>query len=129
MSVDFGTDLSFFPDLDPGFGVVSGADCLGQALARRLETPRGGLWYDADYGTDIRDRLNDAATQAGWHALQSDIEGECEKDERVRHASATVTLDTASSTLTVSISCDTADGPFVFVLSADALSVQFLETT
>src|SRR5690349_16156686 len=101
MATDFGSDISGFPDLDPTFSLVSGTTALAQAIARRLESPRGSLWYAPDYGTDVRGRLNDAFTASGLHALQSDIEAECEKDERIRHASATVTLDSRRSTMTI----------------------------
>lgn len=129
MPTDFGTDINGTSDLDPACGTVSGTAALGQALARRLETPRGALWYDADYGTDVRGRLNDALRGgSALHALQADIEAECEKDKRVRRASATLIFTASSSALSVTIRCELASGPFTFVLSADALTVALLKT-
>jgi len=127
MPTDFGTDISSVPDLDDRFALVSGAAALGQALARRLETPRGGLWYAPNYGTDIRGRLNDTLTQAELAALPGEIEAECEKDERVRRASAQVQFVPQTSTLTVAISVETALGPFRLVLAATALTVELLQ--
>lgn len=128
MATDFGTDINGTPDLDPAFSRVTGATCLGQALSRRLETPRGGLWYDPDYGEDVRDRLNDAVGMTTRHALESAVEAECEKDKRVRRASATATFDQASYTLSLAISVETAAGPFTFLMKADSLTVQLLKT-
>lgn len=49
-----GLDVSALPDLDTRFQLQGGLANLGEALARRLETPRGGLLYDPAYGFDIR---------------------------------------------------------------------------
>jgi hypothetical protein len=64
MATDFGTDISCYPDLDGSFGLVSGFTLIAQDLARRLETPRGGLFYDSNYGTDVRGWVNAAGTPA-----------------------------------------------------------------
>jgi len=124
-----GVDIGSVPDIDPTLALVSGYQALGESIARRLETPRGGLFYDGDYGTDIRGRLNDSFTPAEIFSLQSDIEAEAEKEERVQSASATVTFDAASSSMNIQLGVVAATGPFRFVLSADALSVQLLDAS
>lgn len=126
-----GIDIASIPDLDPGFTLVSGYRELGEAIARRLETPRGSLWYAPDYGTDIRGRLNDSIDAASSddpaiHAIKNDIEREAEKDQRVLAATADVTFDLSSSVLTIDLRMDTAAGPYALVLVADALTVQLL---
>jgi phage baseplate assembly protein W len=121
-----GVDISCYPDLDAGFSLVSGRTALGQALARRLETPRGGLFYDSDYGTDIREMVNDVATSAGAQQRQQQIEAECLKDERVGTATATVTYSPATSTAAVKLDVDTAAGPFTFVLAVTQVSIAVL---
>lgn len=123
---DFGVDISFLSDLDPNFTLVSGFACLGQDLAHRFETPRGGLFYDGNYGTDIRGRLNEALSPKGQTKLASDIQAECMKDERVLACTARVQLATATSTLTVTISVNTAAGPFQFILGVTSVSVTLL---
>lgn len=50
-----------------------------QALARRLQQPRGSLWYDLDYGLDIRTYVSDDEEPA---VAAHDINQECLKDER-----------------------------------------------
>lgn len=125
-SAVLGVDISSLPDLDGGFALAGGYRALGQALARRLETERGSLFYDLDYGTDVRDRLNDSVNPAELAALQGDIDTECEKEERVLSASATVNFDASTGKASIPIQITTAQGPFALILSADALTVQLL---
>ena len=59
---DIGTDLYCISDLDPAGRTVSGPEALAQAIARRLQTPRGALAAigdDPDYGLDLRDYVGD----------------------------------------------------------------------
>lgn len=121
-----GVDISCYPDLDAGFSLVSGRTALGQALARRLETPRGGLFYDRDYGTDVREMVNDAATSAFAQQRQQQIEAEALKEERVGTATATVTYSPATSTATVKLAVDTAAGPYTFILAVTQISIALL---
>lgn len=123
---DLGTDLSCFPDLDPAGNTVSGQTALAQAIARRLSTPRGGLFYDPAYGTDLRAFLNEGFTAQRAYGIQSAIETECAKDERVRSASAAVAFNVATQTLAVSVALTTADGPFKLILAVSQLSVAIL---
>jgi phage baseplate assembly protein W len=121
-----GVDISCYPDLDAGFSLVSGRTALGQALARRLETPRGGLFYDPDYGTDVREMVNDAATSAFAQQRQQQIEAEALKDERVGTATATVTYSPPTSTATIKLDVDTAAGPYTFILAVTGVSIALL---
>src|SRR5947208_3071152 len=96
---DFGADLAALPDLDPRWPLQSGGRNLAEAIARRLQTPRGGLFYAPDYGTDVRGWLNEAMTGDDVFRAQVAIEAECEKDERVRSASADLSLNPTLQTL------------------------------
>lgn len=125
--IDFGQDFSFLSGLDPNLGLVSGLANLGQALAHRLETPRGGLFYDGDYGTDVRGRINDAMTPAGLSRLASDVNTECRKDERVLTCISNVQFVQATSSLSITLYVTTAAGPFQFVLAVTEVSVALLE--
>lgn len=126
--IDFGTDISTpdAADLDPYFAPVSGWRGLGQALARRLVTPRGSLIDDASYGYDLRSRLNDALTPADLAALGAVVKRELEADERVETASAAVTL--AGSTLRVAARITTASGTFRLVLAVGSVTAEILAT-
>jgi phage baseplate assembly protein W len=123
---ELGTDISCFPDLDPMFVLVSGKLNLAQAIARRLQTPRGGLFYDLDYGFDLRAYCNETITDFSLYALRASIEAECEKDERVLKASSIITAP-LDGKLSVSIELTTAEGPFKLILAASAVTVELLK--
>jgi len=127
VAADFGTDLSLFPDLDVAGGLVSGNTCLAQALLRRLITPRGGLFYDPGYGTDIRGFIGDSLGPNSTGAIQQSIEREVLQDERVLGASASVAFVAATGVLIGHLNIQTSDGPFQLVISVTALSVTLLK--
>lgn len=123
---DFGTDISAVDDLDRDFTLVSGETTLAQALARRLQTPRGGLFYDPDYGYDVRELLLESLTAARISQAQAAISAECVKDERVVTATAAITFNAAEESLTIEVEIETADGTFDLVLSVDNVTVELL---
>lgn len=125
---DYGTDLSCVTDLDPAGLEVSGRTCLAQAIARRLQTPRGGLIDDPNYGFAVTAFLNDDLTARDLALIASNVQAECVKDERVISASATVTLS-AAGVLTVAINLVDFVGPFRLVLGVSALTVAILQVT
>jgi hypothetical protein len=122
---ELGSDFNLLTDLDPNLSAVSEETAFLQALCRRLQTPRGGLWYDLDYGTDLRQFVNAQNVQA--FAVEQAVEQECLKDERVQTCSATVTRGDDGS-LTVSISVEAAEGPFEFTLLVSSLTVELLDS-
>lgn len=126
MSADFGTGLDMTTDLPLRWSFASGPRNLANAIARRLITQRGTLVGAPDYGFDVRQYILATLTRAQQSSLQGAIARECEKDERVLAASVTATINAAAFTLTLAISLSTADGPFSFVLSVGALTVQIL---
>jgi len=121
MATDYGTDLSLLTDLSPTMSTVSGRTALGQALARRLQTPRGRLLKHPNYGMDLAGRINDDLSQADIAAIASDVEAECSKDERVLACTAACVF--AVGVLTVVITITDAAGPFPLVLAVSAVSV------
>lgn len=123
---DFGTDINFLTGLDPRLGLVSGTANLGQALAHRLTTPRGSLFYDPDYGTDIRAYLNDTITADKLAQVRADVQAELIKDERVLACIAEVSFDFTSRQLAVSVAVQTANGPFNLVLAVTSVTVELL---
>lgn len=64
-------------------GYTRGIPNLIDALRRRLNTPRGALFYDPDYGFDLRQYVQAAFDVALQFEFESFIETECLKDERV----------------------------------------------
>jgi hypothetical protein len=130
MAVDFGTDVSTYVggDLDPTFAVISGRRVVAEAIARRLETRRGALLRDPNYGTDLRAWLNRdfVGSAATLFRLKASVDREAEEDERVLSADATVTYEPAFQKLRIAIAIETAEGPFELVLAVSAVSVAIL---
>jgi len=127
----FGVDVDCKTDHGFVFGLTAGFDTLGNALIRRLITPRGGLFYDPDYGFDVRSYLNVALTRTKMGELTQGIEAECRKDNRVRDASAVVTaIGFPDVDLRIALQVTTAAGPtFPLVLSVSELIASGLPAT
>jgi hypothetical protein len=121
---DLGLDLSGVDDLSPQMTEVSGRLGLIQSIARRLQTPNGGLFYDPDYGYDVRRFLSAVVVNSG--ELASSVEAEALKDERVAQATATVVFSASSSSLLIKLEIADSGGPFAFVLAVSAVTVELL---
>lgn len=123
---DLGTDISTpgGMDLDPMMRTVTGIRALGEALLRRLITPRGTLLDDPTFGYDIRSRLNDGLTAADLAQLRALVVAECERDERVETVSAAVAI--VGSALRVTLTGRSSAGPFRLVLSVSAVTADVL---
>lgn len=127
MSADFGSAWSCVDDLTMPARYVTGNRVVGEAMARRLSTDRGGLISDPTYGYDLTAEMDDDASPSDLAAIAAQIQAECVKDQRVLAAVATVTL--AGGVLIVTIQVTTAAGPFTLTLSVDQVSVQILKVT
>lgn len=123
--VDYGTDLWCVSDLTSDMSEVSGRTLLAQALARRLQTPRGGLIDDPDYGFDVTAYIDDDLTDREIARIRTGISAECVKDERV--SSVTVTTTFAKSTLVIAIDVVDLQGPFRLVLAATSVTISILK--
>jgi hypothetical protein len=123
---DFGTDIRSIPDLDPGFGLVSGRAALVEDLLRRLSTPRGGVFFAPDEGYDLRALLNEGLDEDGIAREQMAIEAELERDERIASASVTLSLDHAQQRGRLTAALTDADGPFPLVIGINQLTVELL---
>lgn len=122
---DLGSDFFGYPDIHPTLKQVSGNLCLAQALARRLETPRGGLWYDPDYGEDLRKFVNQSGVQA--FQVVSAIQSECLKDERVESVEAEVEFADTALTVFISVTPKDQDEPFELTLKVSALTIELIQ--
>lgn len=119
-----GTDLSAIPDLS--WSLKSGLDNLAEAIARRFITPLGGLFYDPSYGLDLRQYLNEALTDEVRYEIETLVAAECEKDERILAAEATLMDTGMPRTVQLAISLETAEGPFRLILIVNAVNVEVL---
>lgn len=125
-AADLGIDVQVTTDLAPVWGIASGKLNLACAIVRRLTTPRGGLFYDPDYGLDVRSYLNAGFTQAGVEALRASIVAEVEKDPRVDSCGAEMVFNFATGRMSITLTVLTADGPFDLVLAATNVTVELL---
>src|SRR4051812_20722035 len=53
-----GTDIKGIFDTGSMLSLATGLENVGNAMCRRLITPRGALFYDPEYGFDVRSFLN-----------------------------------------------------------------------
>lgn len=123
---DFGSDILVFPDLDETMEPRTGAVVLGDALARRLTTPRGSLPFHPNYGFDLREYLNSEMTDEELFRCKADSELEVEKDERVLNADSSVSFDPSSETLTLVVRVEAEAGPFKLTIAASQATVSIL---
>lgn len=124
--VDSGVDIDCIIDVGQSLSLARGLRNLGNALARRLVTPRGGLFYDGNYGLDVRAFVNAGFTPQQLSQIQADIAAEISKDERVENPQVTVVSNTQTATMTITIVCELAEGPFQFLVAVSALTVELL---
>lgn len=120
---DYGTDVSAIPSLS--FELKTGIDNLAEAIARRFSTPRGGLFYDLDYGYDLRDLVNKRFTGDSVYEIASEIAAEAEKDPRILSADAELEK-TGDRSYKIALQLETAEGPFELILAIDAVTVEVL---
>ena len=117
--MDVGTDIDCITDIAATPVITSGTRNLGNALARRLLTPPGALYYDLTYGVGLHRWLNASWIRNGIASLGAIIERELERDERVLRVRAQVTYTDNNNTLSVSCIVTTANGTFRFVMSVN----------
>lgn len=128
---DYGSDVSTLTsagalDLDPYFRTITGAECVAQAIARRLTTPLGGLLDDPEYGYDLRALVHAPSGTDTIFEAQSEIEAQCLLDERV--SDATVELSVEDEVLTCSVALTLFDDKaFTLVLAVSAVTVEILQ--
>lgn len=111
---DHGVDFAGVDDVDASMSQTDGRQGLAEALGRRLSTR--SLWYDDDYGYDLR-RFIGTSTPAP--IIESGAEDECLKEERVRDIAVVVTRTTTATgndALQVDITITDDQGPFDYTL-------------
>lgn len=100
MASEYGIDAKWADDdLTAGYELQTEEIIVLEALARRLQSKPGSLFYDDDYGYDISCLIN--LPYSG--NISSRIENECLKDERVKFAKCNVYEDKVNESLTIVI--------------------------
>lgn len=120
---DFGTDISTFPDLDELLEPQSGRRVLLESVARRMSTPRGGLWWAPSYGSDLGAILDGTVTDAQLRASATALQQQLAQDERILSARVEVTYTAATRALRILVSITDASGPLERVFTLDSTGV------
>lgn len=127
-AIDYGRDLACVTDLDTTLTETEpgGRRIVAEAIARRLQTPKGGLIGDPNYGFDLAGYCNDEYTAANLDWIRSQVVAECEADERV--TAATCELSVTSDVMTATIALSLVDDPtlLTLVLAVSAVTVELL---
>jgi len=115
MATNYGSDSYCVTDVGlTDVQVTNPAVLIGQRVARRLQTPRGGLAAfggPADFGWDVRQYVMKKMDVSSRTTAQQQIENECLKDEQV--LAVTVDLSVANDgTVTLKVLGVTSAGPF-----------------
>ncbi len=128
MATDYGSDVSTFPSLDVTGRNITGVRCVIEAVARRLVSATGSIWYDPTAGYDLSAEVENDLSPRELRALESRVAEEAEKDDRVGEASVSATL--ADSKLRVAITLMLIDGTQAspFVVTPDGLDSEALAT-
>lgn len=122
----YGIDLSCVSDLVKDLSEVDPNSPIGmaEACARRLQTPRGALADDPDYGLDVRGYCNRGITAQQIRDLSGQVRTEIKKDDRTVDAAVTVSFDSESLSVSVTLTpADPALDTFSFVLAATSAGV------
>jgi hypothetical protein len=125
-ATDYGSDVAMEPDFDETWTLITGRRVMAERLVRRFTTPKGTLPFWPDDGFDVRDWLREEISRATLHELRQSLVNEGEKDEQLLSLDVSITFNPSSETLSVTLSCVDADGPFTLVLNVSALTVDLL---
>jgi len=114
------------------YAETTGRETAQQQIARRLMTPAGSLFWDPDYGFDLRQFLLAKVDARTVFKLRAGATKEILKEESVRSARVEVEVinggTTAGQTLRITITGQLADGPFTLVLGVSQLTVEVLNS-
>lgn len=129
MATDFGRDLWCRTTLITT-RYATGMDLLVNALARRITTPRGKLYFHPNYGFDVSQLIGLEITPTSVIGIKAELESEIEADPRVFDGSVTVTIaevkHATRTDLEISATGDSELGPFDFVTTIDRVTLELI---
>jgi len=118
----FGTDFSCWDDFDPNFSELDPNSPLAvaQDAYHRLNTQRGLIPDDSDYGKDVKTLLQRAFSPNGIIETKGQIKSELLKDDRIdpKTLQVNVTADAVNQSLVIDIKGYCTKGPFSLILNA-----------
>jgi hypothetical protein len=119
---DLGSDFGGVLDVYSSLAAVSGRQCHAEAILRRWTTPHGSLFYDFDYGHDVRQYISGSVPPV--NIIASQLVAEALKDERTQDCNVTVTF--IGEALTIKGVISDAAGPFRLTVNISKLTTQLL---
>lgn len=124
-TTDYGKDIR----IGKIVGTASGLRNLMDACVRRLSTSTGSVFWNPEYGYDVRQLLNSEVDLNTLSASENIIANQLELDERVDKATCKVIFNQATSKMYIYIKITpVADKTFSLVLSVDKVTVEILDT-
>jgi hypothetical protein len=125
MATNFGRDISCTDGIKTG-RFVSGVRLVAEALYRRFTTPRGSLLGADNYGLDLTSFLG--ADARVLRSLPGQAQNEALQDERINRCEVTMTTESQAGRVsaTLTVECETDEGPFELQLSVSEVSVELL---
>lgn len=124
----FGTDLSAVPGLNVGT-YNDGTKNLAEALLRRSISPPGSLFYDADYGVDIREYLLETLDELAIYEIKTLLSRQYLQDPRVVGAQVSVREELTSvngKRLKISAVVETQVGVLDLVIAVSNITAEIL---
>lgn len=133
MATDYGRDISCTDSLRTG-RYVTGYRLIGEAIYRRLTTPRGTLRggeAEENYGLDLVGLLGARATDDLVATLPDRIRNELLKDERIETVEVEIvsTGNDVTTALEIRIRVGSSSGPFSLVLGVNSVTAELLGIT
>lgn len=111
-------------DLDPMFTEVSGPLLVAQDLRAELTTREGTLFYDAEYGFDVRALVAARVTPDRRAELTARVEAVCLRDDRVAVVEISVTSPTRDSLVIAVDGVTSTQEPFRFVVDVGQVAAR-----
>jgi len=126
LTTDYGKDVR----IGKIVGTASGLRNLMDACVRRLSTSTGSLFWNPEYGYDVRAVLNSEISVEILKDLESRVVYQLELDERVDKATCDATFVFPTQKLTLRISITPAqDKTFTLVIGVSKLTVELLDSS
>jgi len=113
-------------DIDPTGASVTGLAVLAQRLVLRQTTPLGSVIDVPNDCIDIQDLLSSGMTDAEIAQLPGQIQQELIKDQEVLAVVVSLTYTPSNSTMVITESIQSQQGPFSLTLTVTPSNVAFV---
>lgn len=119
-----GSDIAGVRSTTVSLSIVTGRVALAHAILRRLCTPRGGLFYDDEYGYDVLNAIGASAGPGIEGQVEQGVLEQITAEEEVDDARVTATF--TDGLLRIEMLVTDGDGPFDLTLTVDQLTLTLL---